>query len=86
MVPVELLGIFNHRELELLIAGLPNFDIEDLKANVEFRGGYTATTPVIQWFWEIIEEFDGTEIALLLSFVTGCSKIPLDGFKALQGM
>ena len=86
IVPKSLISIFNYRELELLIAGLPEFDIKDLKANIEFRGGFTALSPSIIWFWEIIDEFDKTEIALLLSFVTGCSKIPLDGFKSLQGM
>lgn len=43
-------------------------------------------TPCIKWFWEIIADFDRTEVALLLSFVTGCSKIPLDGFRSLMGM
>ena len=29
---------------------------------------------------------DSSEIGLFLQFVTGCSKIPLEGFKNLQGM
>jgi hypothetical protein len=29
---------------------------------------------------------DSIEIGLFLQFVTGCSKIPLEGFKNLQGM
>jgi hypothetical protein len=29
---------------------------------------------------------DSSEIGLFLRFVTGCSKIPLEGFKNLQGM
>lgn len=86
LIPRDLISIFNHRELELLIAGLPNFDIDDLRANIEYGHGYTANSPQIKWFWEIIESFDASEIALLLQFVTGSSKIPLDGFKALQGM
>jgi E3 ubiquitin-protein ligase HUWE1 len=34
----------------------------------------------------VIDGLDSSEIGLLLQFVTGSSKIPLDGFKALQGM
>jgi len=38
------------------------------------------------WLFEIIESFDRQEKAQFLQFVTGSSKVPLDGFKALQGM
>jgi len=31
IIPKDLISIFNYKELELLISGLPNFDIEDLK-------------------------------------------------------
>lgn len=48
--------------------------------------GYTVETPIIQWFWQIVNEFGQEEKALLLQFVTGTSKVPLEGFKALQGM
>jgi len=85
LVPRELISIFNYKELELLIAGLPNFDIEDLKANIDFRG-YTRDSQQVVWFFEIIETYSKNELALLLQFVTGSSQIPLDGFKALQGM
>jgi len=36
LIPKELVSIFNFKELELLISGLPNFDIEDLKVNTEY--------------------------------------------------
>jgi E3 ubiquitin-protein ligase HUWE1 len=44
MVPRELISIFNFKELELLIAGLPDFDIADLRANINFVG-YEITSP-----------------------------------------
>ncbi len=31
LIPKDLISIFNYKELELLISGLPNFDLEDLK-------------------------------------------------------
>lgn len=62
--------IFNDHELELLISGLPEVDIADLKANTEYSG-YTAASTVIQWFWEVVEEMGKEELALLLQFVTG---------------
>lgn len=34
---MRLISIFNEQELELLISGLPNVDIDDLKANTEYH-------------------------------------------------
>lgn len=36
IIPLRLISIFNEQELELLISGLPNVDIEDLKSNTEY--------------------------------------------------
>ena len=59
----------------------------DLKANTRLcHGGYTMDSPQIIWLFEILESLDKIELGLFLQFVTGSSKIPLDGFKALQGM
>ena len=85
IVPKELLGVFDSKELELLIAGLPDFDIEDLKNNTDLHN-YSRDSSVILWLWEILSEFTHEERAEFLQFVTGSAKIPLEGFKALQGM
>lgn len=37
IIPRHLISIFNEQELELLISGLPNVDIDDLKANTEYH-------------------------------------------------
>jgi E3 ubiquitin-protein ligase HUWE1 len=37
IIPKKLISIFNEQEMELLISGLPNVDIEDLKANTEYH-------------------------------------------------
>ena len=41
IIPKHLISIFDCRELELLISGMPDIDIEDLKANTEYFN-YTA--------------------------------------------
>lgn len=48
--------------------------------------GYTLESPVIQWFWRAVQMMGQEERALLLQFVTGTSKVPLEGFKALRGV
>ena len=35
-------------------------------------------------FWELVRDLDKEDLALLVQFVTGTSKVPLEGFKALQ--
>ena len=79
----DLISMLNDHELELLISGLPEIDVGDLRANTEYAG-YTAASTVIQWFWEVVADMDKEDLALLVQFVTGTSKVPLDGFKALQ--
>ena len=37
IIPKRLISIFSEQELELLVSGLPNIDIEDLKANAEYH-------------------------------------------------
>lgn len=85
LVPKELISIFNDKELELLISGLPEIDLDDLMANTEYTG-YTAASNIVQWFWEVVKGFNKEDRARLLQFVTGTSKVPLEGFKALQGI
>lgn len=85
LVPRELISIFNDKELELLISGLPEIDLDDLRAHTEYTG-YTAASTVVQWFWEVAKAFNKEDMARLLQFVTGTSKVPLEGFKALQGI
>ncbi|KAI1428763.1 hypothetical protein F5Y12DRAFT_710709 [Xylaria sp. FL1777] len=85
IIPAELISIFNEQELELLISGLPDVDIDDWKSNTEYHN-YTPSSPQIQWFWRALRSFDKEEVAKLLQFVTGTSKVPLNGFKELEGM
>lgn len=85
MISPQLISIFSSKELELLISGLPTFDIIDLKKNTEYYN-YTKDSPVVVWFWKTLEDFSEEEKAEFLQFVTGSSKVPIEGFKALPGM
>lgn len=85
IVSPELIAIFNEQELELLISGLPDIDVDDWKNNSEYHN-YSASSSQIQWFWRAVRSFDKEERAKLLQFVTGTSKVPLNGFSQLEGM
>lgn len=85
IIPRQLISIFNEQEMELLISGLPNIDVDDLQQNTEYNK-YTKTSLQIQWFWRALRSFDQADRAKFLQFVTGTSKVPLQGFAALEGM
>ena len=85
IVPSSLISIFDEQELELLISGLPDIDVDDWKNNTEYHN-YQSSSAQIQWFWRAVRSFDKEERAKLLQFVTGTSKVPLNGFKELEGM
>lgn len=84
LIPEDLVNVFDERELELLIGGIAEIDVEDWKKHTDYRG-YQETDEVIQWFWKCIAGWDNEQRARLLQFTTGTSRIPVNGFKDLQG-
>lgn len=84
LIPEDLVTVFDERELELLIGGIAEIDIEDWKKHTDYRG-YQESDEVIQWFWKCVSEWDNEQRARLLQFTTGTSRIPVNGFKDLQG-
>lgn len=58
--------------------------VMDLKENTVYQN-YTAETPVVKWLFEVLEEFENSERAEFIQFVTGSSKVPVEGFKGLRG-
>ena len=84
LIPQELINVFDERELELLIGGIAEIDVDDWKKHTDYRG-YTEQDDVIQWFWKCIRSWDSEKKARLLQFTTGTSRIPVNGFKDLQG-
>ncbi|KAK6630644.1 hypothetical protein RUM43_014629 [Polyplax serrata] len=84
VVPANLLRLFDERELELVLGGISRIDVEDWKQNTRLKH-CTLSTPVVTWFWEIVEKYSDEMQARLLQFVTGSSRVPLQGFRALQG-
>jgi E3 ubiquitin-protein ligase HUWE1 len=85
VIPLNLLQIFDPKEIELLISGLPEININDLEKHTEYMG-YTKDAQIIKWFWKILRSYDSNLKAGFLQFVTGTSKVPLEGFEYLKGM
>lgn len=84
LISQELINVFDERELELLIGGISEIDVDDWKKHTDYRG-YTENDEVIQWFWKCVRSWDSEQKSRLLQFTTGTSRIPVNGFKDLQG-
>jgi len=85
VIPIGLISILDFQELELLMCGLSEIDVEDWKQYTVYTGYAQAQSPVVKWFWEVMAEFTDEQRARLLQFVTGTSRVPVGGFRALQG-
>ncbi|KZO98855.1 hypothetical protein CALVIDRAFT_495662 [Calocera viscosa TUFC12733] len=85
IIPKDLITIFNEQEVELLISGTPDIDVDEWRAATDYNG-YVPSEPVIVWWWRALKSFSREERAKMLAFVTGTSRVPLDGFNALQGV
>ncbi|PFH52377.1 hypothetical protein AMATHDRAFT_2113 [Amanita thiersii Skay4041] len=84
LIPQDLITVFDERELELLIGGMSEIDVDDWTKYTDYRG-YEVNDEVIQWFWKCVRSWPPERKSRLLQFATGTSRIPVNGFKDLQG-
>lgn len=84
VIPPALISIFDFQELELIINGLPQIDVGDWEDSTVYGGAYHKDHKVIRWFWEIVGQMNQETRARLLQFSTGTSRVPVQGFKAMQ--
>jgi len=84
VIPLAWLKMFDPCELNLLVSGSSGgFDVEDLKRNTIYSGGYSDDSPVIRWLWTLSKNMEPEDMGRFLMFVTSCSRAPLLGFKTL---
>uniref|UniRef100_A0A452VG28 E3 ubiquitin-protein ligase n=1 Tax=Ursus maritimus TaxID=29073 RepID=A0A452VG28_URSMA len=85
LIPQDLIKIFDENELELLMCGLGDVDVNDWREHAKYKNGYSVNHQVIQWFWKAVLMMDSEKRIRLLQFVTGTSRVPMNGFAELYG-
>ncbi|XP_041914439.1 E3 ubiquitin-protein ligase NEDD4-like isoform X22 [Alosa sapidissima] len=85
LIIIDLIKIFDENELELLMCGLGDVDVNDWRQHTVYKNGYCPNHPVIQWFWKAVLLMDAEKRIRLLQFVTGTSRVPMNGFAELYG-
>ncbi|KAD3337492.1 hypothetical protein E3N88_33012 [Mikania micrantha] len=83
--PINDLHIFTDEELERLLCGeSETWNSNQLSDLIKFDHGYTASSPPILHFLEVIQEFDYEQQKAFLKFVTGAPRLPLGGLASLN--
>uniref|UniRef100_A0A8C1W790 E3 ubiquitin-protein ligase n=1 Tax=Cyprinus carpio TaxID=7962 RepID=A0A8C1W790_CYPCA len=85
LIPQDLIKIFDENELELLMCGLGDVDVNDWRENTKYKNSYSPNHPAIIWFWKTVLLMDAEKRIRLLQFVTGTSRVPMNGFAELYG-
>ncbi|XP_041375572.1 NEDD4-like E3 ubiquitin-protein ligase WWP1 [Gigantopelta aegis] len=84
VVPLQWLQYFDERELELMLCGMQEIDIDDWEKNTIYRH-YQRNSKQIVWFWKFVREIDNEKRTRLLQFVTGTCRLPVGGLAELMG-
>ncbi|RLN56727.1 hypothetical protein BBJ28_00022694, partial [Nothophytophthora sp. Chile5] len=78
------LQMFNEPELQVLISGKSGqIDVDDLRSNARYIGGYYALDKRIAWLWQALASYTPSEQAAFLRFTTSCQRAPSLGFESL---
>ncbi|XP_067888501.1 probable E3 ubiquitin-protein ligase HERC1 isoform X5 [Heterodontus francisci] len=75
IVPVPLLSLLTERQLEQLICGMPEVNVDTLKKVVRYRD-IVENHQLLSWLWQTLQEFSNEERVLFLRFVSGRSRLP----------
>jgi hypothetical protein len=78
VIPLHTLQLFTWQQVEELVAGKPEIDLDYLKKHTEYRG-YSPTSKVVTYFWKTMETLTHVERSQFIRFVWGRSRLPLKG-------
>jgi hypothetical protein len=75
VVPMHLIYLFSWKQVETLVCGAADINVDVLKGNTIYDG-LNETSPQIVMFWEVLREMTAKERSLFLRFVWGRSRLP----------
>ncbi|GLE04956.1 hypothetical protein PINS_up013937 [Pythium insidiosum] len=76
VLPMELAPLFTPRELEVLICGRREVDVDLLRQCTEYGEGVDESMPHVQAFWDVLKEMSSEERTSFLRFVWARSRMP----------
>ncbi|KAG6598073.1 NEDD4 E3 ubiquitin-protein ligase WWP1 [Phytophthora cinnamomi] len=82
IIPKDLLLLFDPEELNFLLCGSDEIDVDDWERHAKYSEDLHHHR-ALKWFWELVREMPNEYRRRLLQFSTGSSRVPLGGFRAL---
>lgn len=55
VVPVNWLQFFDERELELMLCGMQELNVDEWEKHTMYKGGYDKDSKHIRWFWKVYQ-------------------------------
>lgn len=77
------LSIFNPAALKSVVEGSQDIDMDELQSITNYEDGFTADTPTILHFWEVVRSFPDDKKRGLLEFVTASDRVPVNGLASI---
>ena len=75
VVPLPLLSLLTGAQLEAMVCGSPEIPLTLLKSVTTYKG-VEADSALVQWFWQVMDEYSHIERSLFLRFVWGRTRLP----------
>ena len=88
VVPLEAFLLVSAVELELMLCGASELDVDSWMAHAQYRGEFAeqgADHDVVRWFWDAVRAMDAATRSQLLQWTTGHGRVPVQGFSHLMG-
>mmetsp|Transcript_40085 Transcript_40085/g.126022 ORF Transcript_40085/g.126022 Transcript_40085/m.126022 type:complete len:651 (+) Transcript_40085:754-2706(+) len=83
IVPDHLLNCFSHGDLQSLMFGVHEVQIESMMKHVEYGESIAETSQIVQWFWTYVSSLSNQRRLELLQWITGITCLPIGGFSRL---
>ena len=77
VIPLSHFSLFQWYEIETLVCGNPDVDVEVLRKHTTYRAGLTVNHPVSRNLFKALTSFSSEERRLFLRFVWGRNRLPL---------
>lgn len=76
IIPLPALSLLTWYELEELVCGQRDIDLELLKRHTEYGGGFDRNSPQVQWLWRTLEGFSNEQRRKFIKFGLAQERLP----------
>jgi len=76
VLPVRLLSLWTHKELELLACGTPDIDVGELRRHTRYGVSVDPNDTHIRILWRVLGSFTPEQRALFLQFIWARNRLP----------